>query len=794
MWRVPDSERQKRIDSILGWVLEAPRKERSELIARLAGDDAEIAREIESLLAVEVEARDFLAEPLIPPEPIDGALAGTHLGAYRLIRRLDRGGMGEVYLAVRVDDFEQRVAIKVLRRGLEFPEAIQRFENERQILADLAHPRIARLLDGGRTERGLPYLVLEYIEGRPIDRYCEQERLSLANRVELFVAVCSAVEELHRHLIVHRDLKPGNVLVTPEGEPKLLDFGIAKPLAPIPSLHAGLTDLDRPSPMTLLYASPEQIGGAPLTTASDVYSLGVLLFRILSGRLPYRADPSSLPQVVRAISDEEPLRLRAVLERSVRSRERGRVGDLDSILAKTLEKRPSARYGSVEALAADLRLLLDGYPVAARRGGGIYRTIKFVRRRKAVTASLVVIVALGAVSLGLWWRATLDREHAEAAADFLEQLLRDAQPRPGHEPIVRELLDAGRQRLLKPSGRERDNLALANRSDLASTLAETYCKLGHPQEARELLVFAVATWRSIDDRTARRRLPKDLNNLAGIDYRLGDYTRADAGYRKALDLWQRIGIPAEAHATILANLGAINTSLGHFAEAERWYRALLGLSERLHGPGSPATARAHARLGNLAFNRGDLATAEVLLRKGIEIYRRQPAPADAEELEQAELYLGRTLVAAGRTLEAKPLLESLLAARRARYPDAARPEVAEVEVEVGLEEVRNGRFEAAEPRLRRALASLRARVPGNRFRIANAESIYGECLLALGRRAEACPLLLRSLATLAAVRGGNSIYTRQARRRVETLPRNGGPDGPPDPRPGRPSGRVECPP
>ncbi|HXU33168.1 MAG TPA: protein kinase [Thermoanaerobaculia bacterium] len=764
-----DPERWQRIDSILGAVLEAPREERSDLLARLAGDDEGIAREIESLLAVEAEAAAFLAEPLIPPEPSDGALAGTRLGAYRLLRRLDRGGMGEVYLAVRADDFEQRVAVKVLRRGLEFPEAIQRFENERQILADLAHPRIARLLDGGRTERGLPFLVLEYVEGRPIDRYCEQEDLSPRARVRLFVAVCSAVEELHRHLIVHRDLKPGNVLVTAAGEPKLLDFGIAKPLEPTPSLHAGLTELDRPSPMTLLYASPEQVAGAPLTTASDVYSLGVLLFRILSGRLPYRTEPSSFPDVVRAICDDEPLRLGAALERSARPHERGLIRDLEAILGKALEKKPEARYGSVDTLAADLRLLLDGYPVAARRGGTLYRAAKFVRRRKAITASLAAIVALTAISLDLWQRRVVERERAEGVANFLEQLLREAQPKPGQIPALRNFLDTSRRQLLHPILLQ--TISPATRADLASTLGQTYRELGYPKEARVMFACAVDTWRTIDDPIARERLPKDLNNLAGINYRLGDYAHAEAGYREALDLWQQVGIPYDQHKAILANLGTITTSLGHFDEAERWYRKLLALGERLHGPDSPEAAQGHARLGNVAFNRGDLQTAEARLRKAIEIYRRQTEP-DTVELQQAELYLGRTLLAARRTTEAETLLESLLAARHADYPDSTRLEIAEVEIEIGLAQTRDGRAATAEPLLRQALTNLRARVPENRFRLANAESVYGECLLALGRRAEAEPLLRGSLSTLAEVRGKASIYTREAQVRVEALERS----------------------
>jgi hypothetical protein len=343
----------------------------------------------------------------------DGAatppLEGRRVGAYRIIREIGHGGMGSVYLAERVDEtFHKRVAIKIVRPGIVSPETVGRFRLEREILATLDHPAIARLLDAGSTDEGLPYFVMDYVEGQPLVAWCEQHKADVVRRLELFRAVCSGVQHAHDHMVLHRDLKPANILVTAEGEVKLLDFGIAKLLAD-PVVRAP-ADVSTVLPvMTPTYASPEQIRGAPLSVTSDVYTLGVVLYELLTGRWPYGTPGGELHDVVRAICEQEPtvpstaisqggdaagqVRLRRLLE-----------GDLDKILLKALEKDPARRYRSADQFGEDVRRHLEGLPVAAQEQTFTYRAEKFVRRHPVgvMAAILIAIVELVSVFTTVW--------------------------------------------------------------------------------------------------------------------------------------------------------------------------------------------------------------------------------------------------------------------------------------------------------------------------------------------------------------------------------------------------------
>ncbi len=392
-------------------VLALPAEERAAALDALRGADAELAREVAALLdhdAAADESGEFLErreDPYAPPPP-----ERRRIGPYELLRELGSGGMGVVYLARRADgEFQRRVAIKLIQRGWTDELVLERFRRERQVLANLEHRSIARLIEGGTIEDGAPYLVMEYVEGVAIDRYCDTERLSVPARLELFLEVCEAVQHAHKNLVVHRDLKPRNILVTPAGEPKLLDFGIAKVLDPEktsagPEVTVGITRF-----MTPAYASPEQVAGRPITTSSDVYSLGVVLFQLLTGELPYRVDTHSAAEVERIVCETEPQRPSTSLQRGDGdSRERARMrmttdralvrslsGDLDRIVMKALRKEPRQRYASVEQLAEDIQRHLTGLPVRARPDTFAYRASKFVRRnRAAVTAASVVLASL----------------------------------------------------------------------------------------------------------------------------------------------------------------------------------------------------------------------------------------------------------------------------------------------------------------------------------------------------------------------------------------------------------------
>ncbi|MBZ5571559.1 MAG: serine/threonine protein kinase [Acidobacteriia bacterium] len=413
------AERWQHVKEVLEKAVDLEPDERSSYLDGACAADPELRQEVESLLVFHERAGDhFLQTPAADllncsaEDSVPVARVGRRVGVYQIVEEIGRGGMGEVYRATRVDgQYEKEVAVKLVRVGLDTSFVLERFRHERQILASLDHPNIARLLHGGTTEDGIPYLVMELIAGKPIDQYCDEHYLSITQRLHLFRQACSAVQYAHQRLVIHRDIKPSNILVTETGEPKLLDFGIAKILDP--SADRETTVL---RPMTPEYASPEQVRGQPITTASDVYSLGVVLYQLLTGRSPYSGDTSTAHQLARAVCEDEPAKPSAVIftpnrrdngtesskellgrihEGSPAKLRRRLAGDLDNIALKALRKEPQRRYASVEQLAEDLRRHLVGLPVIARSDSWTYRAAKFTRRHKVgMLATAMVVLAL----------------------------------------------------------------------------------------------------------------------------------------------------------------------------------------------------------------------------------------------------------------------------------------------------------------------------------------------------------------------------------------------------------------
>ena len=498
------SERWQKLTDIVGECLDLPAAERDALARVRCGNDEALYREALAWIAGAAGADEFLQQP----PPVDTQLlhsaaaavaapgwVGRRLGPYRIVGEIARGGMGSVFKAVRDDDeYRKEVAIKLIRPDLGGEQVAARFRMERQILASLEHPNIARLIDGGTTEEGLPYLVMDHVDGEPIDRYCTRRGLGVRERLELFCEVCAAVQFAHQRLIVHRDLKPNNILVDRDGKVKLLDFGIAR-----------LVDAGADSPTTITaftpeYASPEQVKGEAITTASDVYSLGVLLYRLLTGRSPYRADHSQLHALVQEIVSTDPARPSAVTAdaerrgsaapRTLDTERLRRVlrGDLDTIVLMALRKEPAQRYASVEQFADDVRRYLANRPVRARDGAFAYRARKFlVRHRLAVTFGAVAIAGLIGLSAFALMQARIARSEAARATRHFDNV-RDLANRfigdvflqivdvPGTGKAQQTLLDTGVEYLNRLAADAGDNRALL------LEIANGYNKLAQFQE------------------------------------------------------------------------------------------------------------------------------------------------------------------------------------------------------------------------------------------------------------------------------------------------------------------------
>ncbi len=578
------------------------------------------------------------------------------IGAYRILRELGHGGMGTVYLAARADDqYQKRVAIKTIR-GLDSEEVLRHFRRERQILAALDHPNIASLFDGGTTDDGLPYFVMEYVQGDPIDEYCDQRKLSVQERLALFQGVCAAVQHAHSNLVVHRDIKPRNILVDAQGVPKLLDFGIAKLLNPEISGEAATGTV---LAMTPEYASPEQMRGQPMTTTTDVYSLGVVLYELLTGHRPYGREARNSLELLKAVCEEEPERPSTAVGRteqrtlpngSVRTttpesasltregtpdklRRRLR-GDLDNIVLMALRKEPQRRYRSVEALSEDVRNYLEGRPVTAHKATVWYRTSKFVRRNAvgvgAAAVLFLLVVGFGVVTTVQSRRIARERDRAnrEAAtaqrvSDFLVKLFEISDPSEsrGNSVTARELLDKS-VREIEGGLKGEPNV----KGTLLYTMAEVHDALGLNKQAAELAEKALDQFRSAPQRD-EAAIVKSLGELAVIRRHLGEYEKAEQLYREALALQEKdLGPDQPDVATTLDNFGLLYQEMAKYDQAERLHRRALAILEKTTGPRSRDVAAVLTNLASLYNLQGKYAEAESLQRRALDIEERVLGP------------------------------------------------------------------------------------------------------------------------------------------------------------------------
>ena len=659
-----------RVDELFDAALELPEDERhSFLDAACAGNEA-LGREVRALLAASEEAERVLGESLTDfAGPLLDELArslraeesvlppGIRIGPWRVVRELGRGGMGLVYLAERDDGaFSRQVALKVVKRGMDTDEILLRFRYERQILAGLDHPNIAGLLDAGATDDGRPYLVMEYVEGRPIDRYGDEERLDVSERVSLFRAVCDAVEHAHRRLIVHRDLKPSNILVGADGTVKLLDFGIAKLLGPEPDAGAPLTRAEVRI-VTPEYGAPEQLLGGAITTATDVYALGVVLYKLLTGRLPHGAhatapaewhttaerdvqrpssavQPSSRRGAGGASDEPTPEALAAARRTTTDGLRRRLTGDLDGVLLRALEADPARRYGSATELGEELRRHLAGEPVRARDGDTLYRAGRFVRRhRKGVVAAALAAVTLGAYVVTLLVSAArIDRERALVAleaqraagvTEFMVGLFQDPDITGASVDTLtaRELLNRGALRLREDTGR----LDPGARGAALLALGRAYRGLGDSDISLPLLEEAVSLRRA--EAGDFRGLAEALVALASARNDARHFEAADSLYREAVGLQPALSGPDSLQlAAWLTGHGGVLRDLGRPDSAVVLTRTALGIRMR-HGPADdPGLPAALSDLAYSLRGQGALEEAESMYRQALERERARPAP------------------------------------------------------------------------------------------------------------------------------------------------------------------------
>ncbi|HEY8483211.1 MAG TPA: serine/threonine-protein kinase [Longimicrobiales bacterium] len=786
--------RWQRIDQLFEAALDQPPGRRLEWLARACEGDAALYDAVVRLLSKVETAEKALGESVTDYADTllaslgretagaagdDGPLpSGGRVGAYRLLGVIGRGGMGTVYLAQRDDaEFEKRVALKLVRRGMDTDDILLRFRYERQILASLEHPNIARLYDGGATADGRPYLVMEYIEGVSITRHCDEARLSIDARLRLFADVCRAVQFAHQNLVVHRDIKPSNILVQPDGTVKLLDFGIAKLLdpavaGPAPKTRTGLRVF------TPEYAAPEQHTGEAVTTAADVYSLGVLLFELLTGRRPQRMPDAARPSAAlgrgaagssdaaAADSLEEIARRRGTTPERLRRRLRG---DLDSIVATALAREPARRYASAGHLLADVERHLAGFPVEARGASLRYRAASFVRRhRVGVAAAAAVVLSLfGGLGAALWQagraarerdEARIERARAEQVAGFVLGLFAAA------DPLMQERLDTLRARDLVARGVERVRTELADQPDVKArtlaTLGNVYMHLGLYDQARELFEEVLATARPSSGLPRERALA--LASLAQLAGWRGDYVAGDSLGARVLAAYAEHGWEHDTlYADVLSWRGIALGMLGRRAEAEAHHAEALTLARRWEPGGGKQTSNLLNNIATYYANIDEHARAEPLLLEVIEIDRKLYGPGHPQ-LAIAYNNLASSIHYQGRRTEAEPYYRQALAtARRVYGPD--HPHVAQFAENLATLLDDLGRYDEAEPYYRDALRILTSRLDPADTRLAMLRRNLALNRDAVGVYQEAEQLLRASVAALEATLGADHLYTALAR-------------------------------
>ena len=679
----------ERIQQIFEEASQLPPGQRDEWLKDACRDDHALYLQVESLLTT-VGRESGLLEGQIASYATSIATAPLEqIGPYRVISEIGHGGMGAVYLAERADQqYQRQVAIKIIRSfGAPHAELLRRFRVERQILASLQHPNIAQMLDGDITDDGIPYLVMEYVNGVRIDEYCDKKALSVRQRIELFQGVCAAVEHAHRNLVVHRDIKPGNILVADDGTPKLLDFGIAKLLQSGDMANAPAhTALTAPAerPRTPEYASPEQINGGPITTSADVYALGIVLYELLTGRHPFADFRSQVRDLERATCEAEPPRPSSAASEWTSQLK----GDLDSIVLKAIRKEPEQRYASVEQLSQDLGRYLGGFPVVARRGTRRYRAGKFIRRHRfgvaAVSTFILVLMTLGTALSLLAFR--LAREKTRSSLESLKARQAQQTAEAVNNFLQEDVLaqaSASHQAGTGPNAKADPNLTVRTALDRAAssiegkftaeplveagirrTIGQTYANLG-------LLPQAIQQWQRaayLLEHFSGMENAETLDNarsLGDLYMRTGRYPEAQHLYVEVLEKDRRVlGQRHPVTIGAMYSLGVLYTREGNFQQAESLLTQALELELHVSGEMDSDSVGLMRDLASLYSDEGKYEQAEPLFQRALKIEYRMYGP-DYNDILVTKFYLARLYLREGRFTESEQIgSETLNSARR----------------------------------------------------------------------------------------------------------------------------------
>jgi serine/threonine-protein kinase len=778
-------ERWRQIDEIFQAALDSGPGNRSAFLDSACGADDQLRREVESLLAASEKSgftapRAFEDGLKVLEQRTQRLEEGRRLGPYSVLREIGRGGMGSVCLAARADDaYQKLVAIKIIRRELDSEDLVRRFRSERQILATLDHPNITRLLDGGTSDEGLPYFVMEYIEGEPIDQYCNARKLNISARLKLFQSVCAAVHYAHQNLVIHRDIKASNVLVTKEGVPRLLDFGIAKLLVQAAPADSATTLL---RPLTPEYASPEQVRGGAITTASDVYSLGVLLYRLLTGRRPYGAAASTTVEIEEAICHAEPEKpslvvtrrdglgpgeaatagptpesLSAVREGTPEKLRRRLAGDLDNIVLMALRKEPQRRYTSVEQFSEDISRHLDNRPVIARPDTRGYRAAKFIRRHKAgvAAATLVFFVLSGGIAATLWQahvarlerdRARIEKIKADHINSFMQELLGFSSGRyfTGNNPKGSKatLLDVLNDAAARVATEFSDQPEV--RADMERTIGDFYADDATKLDLAERHLRAALEADLKVYGPAHQETARTLDSLGLVRMYRGDYAGGESFFRRALSIYRNLPKDAnfdmEWYVATVSNLALLLRNEGRYAEADLLYREGLAWGSRLSGRAYIPVIIMRYLHGGMLAERGEFVEAESLARRAVQEFERMGFQQG--ELWAARLYLADILRDERKYAQADPLMRDTVAAFLA-MGEGTSAGFALMNSAYLL--VLEGRYPQAEQQARHALQIFQHSYPKGHPWTAGAMAILGLTLNKTGRATQAEALLRESL-------------------------------------------------